>query len=108
MARKKKKQLSPEEQEAAFAEWKSIEGGEYALMVELKDMAIRMGLNNPESFHLAEDLTIKVTAFMDRFKDIGKVFKVKNSKKFKKPINQQNMRTAFFGGIQISYNFRLS
>lgn len=107
MPRRKKKVLSPEEQEAAFEEWKSVEDGEYALMVELKNMAQRMSLNNPESFRLAEDLTIKVEAFMDTFKNIGKVFKVKGCKKFKKAINQQNMRTAFFGGKLNSYNFRV-
>lgn len=98
MPRKRKRERTPQEKEAFFEEWKATEESEYALLCELREKALEYRVDNPNHYRLISDLTFKIEDFMNEFRRIGKVFKVKGCRKMKKPIQQIHMRTAFFGG----------
>jgi hypothetical protein len=109
MGRKKgKKVMSESERKEAFEEWKNEEEGEFFFLQMLKDRANELGVTEYTAYHNFADCTFKVEEFMESFKDIGKYFKVKGAKKFKKPINQMQIRTAFFGGTSFCNIFRPS
>lgn len=89
-----RKKLTPEELKQQFDIWKES-SEEYKLIEQLKDIKNTPGLT--ELTETSMDLIEKWQPFFDLLVKVGTVFKVRGTKM--KPIQQEQLRTAFFGGV---------
>lgn len=87
-----RKKLSPEELKAQFDAWRET-SEEYKLIDQLREVKNSTGLS--EISETTPDLIEKWQPFFDLFVKVGTVFKVRGAKL--KPIQQEQIRTAFFG-----------
>ena len=93
MAKRKKKVLSPEEKLRNFDKWKKSK--EYILLKNIKEKYNDLF----ELLEITPDLIGKWQDLLNDVSKIGKTFKIKG-KKFKlKNINQDQIRSAFFAGV---------
>jgi hypothetical protein len=90
---RKEKKLSPEQEEEQYQAW--LQSEEMTLIEQMNEVEAHLGVCT-NILSINSDMTVRLDPYLEVFQKIPSVFKTKKAKH--KPVTQEHIRCAFFGG----------